>query len=122
MDADGRALDASGADGADVRLVVFVRVAQRVDHGVAQPLPERLVLQLLVRTGEVKVCRLQARHVPLEGEEGEDAGDAGHHGDQARAHGDDNQAHRSSAGHVVHIDANLKEVFHQNNSWNTNVE
>ena len=69
---------------------VVARAAEGVDHGVAQPLPERFVLQLLVRRAEVEVGRLH-RQVPLEGEPDEDAGADGHDGEQATADRDHHQ-------------------------------
>ena len=89
-----------------------MRVAEGLDRRVAQPLPEGFVLELLVRTGEVEVGRLQADlAVPLEGHEGKDAADAGHHGDEGRAHGDRDQAHWGATGHVN--PGNISTVYKQ---------
>ncbi len=65
-----------------------------VDHGVAQPLPERFVLQLLVRRAEVEVGRLH-RQVPLEGQPDKDTGADGHDGEEATADWDHHQGQGS---------------------------
>ena len=74
-------------------------------------------LRVLSSKDRAKACLiLQGRHgddglttvTHHEGEEGKDASDAGHHSNQTRAHRDDNQAHWSSAGHIIDIDAHLK--------------
>ncbi len=69
---------------------VVAGATKGVDHGVAQPLPERFVLQLLVRRAEVEVGRLHSQ-VPLEGQPDEDAGADGHDGEQATADRDNHQ-------------------------------
>ena len=69
---------------------VVAGAAEGVHHRVAQPLPEGLVLQLLVWRAEVEVGSFDCQ-VPLERQPDEDARADSHDGKEATADGDDYQ-------------------------------
>ena len=81
-----------------------------VTEGLSQPLPEWLVLQLLlVSLAEVKVRHLDRESVPVVGAEGDTGDDDDNHED-AGDDGDDHDADGALAGHVVHGDGDDLDV------------
>ena len=75
-----------------------------VTEGLPQPLPEGLVLELLlVCLAEVKVCHLDSEPVPVVSGERDPCDDDDHYEDAADD-GDDHDADGALAGHTVHCD------------------
>lgn len=93
VDSDRRLFPRSGRHRRHVWHVVARAAAERVHHGVPQPLPERLELELVVRRAEIEVGDLYGE-VSLEGEPDEDPRTDGDYGEEAATDGNHDQRQR----------------------------